>query len=88
LEQGATAETQLQWLEKVDALRRPDRFALLLGALACYRPVEEALWLQRLSAVLQVDAASIARQYAGQGPQIRAAVQAARVMVLSGLMAN
>ncbi|MGG4605170.1 hypothetical protein ACLPHM_10305 [Paenalcaligenes sp. Me131] len=88
LEQDATADTQLQWLEKVDALRRPDRFALLLGALACYRHVEDALWLQRLNAVLQVDAASIARQYAGQGPQIRAAVQAARVMVLSGLMTH
>lgn len=88
LEQGVTAEVQLQWLEKVDALRRPDRFALLLGALACYRSVEEAMWLRRLNAVLQVDAASIARQYAGQGAQIRAAVQAARVTVLSSLMAN
>lgn len=88
LDAGASAETQLQWLEKLDALRRPERFKQLIGALRCYRPVDESLWLQRLEAVLQVDAANIARQYAGQGAQIRAAVQAARVVVLSSLMAN
>ncbi|WP_278249023.1 hypothetical protein [Paenalcaligenes suwonensis] len=88
LDAGASAETQLQWLEQLDALRRPERFKQLVGALRCYRPVDESLWLLRLEAVLQVDAASIARQYAGQGAQIRATVQAARVVVLSSLMAN
>ena len=86
LEAHASAEMQLQWLEKLDALRRPERFTQLVGALACYRPVDQSLWLQRLGAILQVDAASIARQYAGQGPQIRAAVQAARVSVLLALV--
>ena len=81
----ASTEAQLQWLEKVDALRRPDRFTQLLGALNCYHVIDVALWRRRLTTVLQVDAARIASQYAGQGAQIRAAVHAARVEVLAAL---
>lgn len=84
----ARPETQLYWLEKVDALRRPERFVLLLAALGCYRKVDEQRWLKRLKAVLDVDAAGIARCYAGQGAEIRAALQAARVTALSTGMAG
>jgi tRNA nucleotidyltransferase (CCA-adding enzyme) len=70
-------ETQLTLLERCDALRRPERFELIL--LACeadYRGrlgweerdyAQAATWRAALAAVRAVDAGAIARQLAEQG---------------------
>ena len=90
-------ETRLTLLERCDALRRPDRFELIL--LACeadYRGrlgwqerdyAQAALWRAALSAVRAVDAGAIARATAGDegraDPQaIARAVSQARVGAL------
>ncbi|MBP8898317.1 MAG: multifunctional CCA tRNA nucleotidyl transferase/2'3'-cyclic phosphodiesterase/2'nucleotidase/phosphatase, partial [Sulfuritalea sp.] len=92
-------ETQLTLLERCDALRRPERFELIL--LACeadYRGrlgweerdyAQAATWRAALAAIRAVDAGAIARQLAEQGrdgaQRIAQAVAAARVDALRAL---
>jgi len=94
-------ETRLTVLERCDALRRPERFALIL--LACeadyrgrlgweerdYAPA--AVWRAGLMAVRSIDAGAIARATTGAGradPQaIARNINAARVEVLRELKA-
>jgi tRNA nucleotidyltransferase (CCA-adding enzyme) len=95
------ADTRLTILERCDALRRPDRFELIL--LACEadhrgrlgweeRPYEAAArWRAMLAAVRAVDAGAIARELAAQGRDkaqaIAQAVAAARVEAIKRLPA-
>ena len=95
------ANTGLTILERCDALRRPDRFELIL--LACEadhrgrlgweeRPYEAAArWRAMLAAVRAVDAGAIARELAAQGRDkaqaIAQAVAAARVEAIKRLPA-
>jgi tRNA nucleotidyltransferase (CCA-adding enzyme) len=85
------AETQLTLLERCDALRRPERFELIL--LACeadYRGrlgweerdyVQAAMWRAALAAVRAVDAGAIAA--ATTEPQaIAGAISASRIEAL------
>ena len=90
---GATALLRL--FERCDALRRPGRFTAVLQVCECDargrtglqdRPYEPARRLPPLlQAALQVDSAAIAAaatQAGRQGPEIGAAIQAARIAAL------
>jgi len=80
--------TVVKLLEKTDAFRRPERFALMLDACECDyrgragladRPYPAAdLLRQALAAARSVDAGAIARQQT-EPAQIAAAIHAARV---------
>ena len=83
LASSATATDRLDWLGYCDAFRRPARFAQLLRCIACYRPIDQKQWLQWCHDAKQVDAASIAKAHSGDGAAIKAAVQQARLQVLS-----
>ena len=95
---GATALLRL--FERCDALRRPDRFELLLQACACdargrtgreHIPYEPATRLPPLlAAARRVDTASIAAEASARGksgPAIGQAIHAARVAALEALQA-
>ena len=89
------AAALLRLFERCDAIRRPDRFAAVLLACECDargrtglqdRPYEPARRLPPLlQAALQVDTAAVAAaaaQAGRQGPEIGAAIQAARIAAL------
>jgi tRNA nucleotidyltransferase (CCA-adding enzyme) len=91
------AAALLRLFERCDALRRPDRFTAVLQACECdargrtglaeqpYAPAQRLPPL--LQAALQVDTASVAAlaaQAGRRGPEIGAAIQAARVAQLQG----
>ncbi len=89
------AAALLRLFERCDALRRPDRFPAVLLACECdargrtglqERPYEPATRLPPLlQAALGVDTAAVAEQAQArgrQGPEIGAAIQAARVLAL------
>jgi tRNA nucleotidyltransferase (CCA-adding enzyme) len=91
---GAAALVRL--FERCDAIRRPDRFALLLQACACDakgrtglqdRPYEPAQRLPPLlAAALAIDTATAAAAAMAQGkrgPDIGAAVTAARIQAVA-----
>jgi tRNA nucleotidyltransferase (CCA-adding enzyme) len=88
------ADTRVKLLERADALRRPERFALALAACACdyqgrpgyetrpYAPA--ARWQAALAAVQGVDAGAIARACTDRG-QIPARIHEARVAAVKAL---
>ncbi|MCV2217224.1 multifunctional CCA addition/repair protein [Thauera sp. Sel9] len=87
-------ETMVKVLERCDALRRPERFALALDAAACDyfgrgggpRPewAPRAAWLAALDAVRRLDAGAIARGCANK-ERIPQAIHAARVDAVRAL---
>jgi tRNA nucleotidyltransferase (CCA-adding enzyme) len=89
--------TVVKLLEKTDAFRRPDRFALMLDACECDyrgrtgladRPYPAAELLRKaLAAARSVDAGAIAREQA-QPAQIAAAIHAARVHAVKRAFAS
>jgi tRNA nucleotidyltransferase (CCA-adding enzyme) len=89
--------TMVRVLERSDALRRPERFALLLEAAACdfhgrpgRAPADYAaagLWRAALAAVQAVDAGAIARACADKA-QIPHQVHRARVAAVAALRAG
>jgi tRNA nucleotidyltransferase (CCA-adding enzyme) len=96
---NATALVRL--FERCDALRRPDRFQLLLSACACDargraglqdRPYEPATRLPPLlQAALGIDSAHIAGDAAArgrQGPEIGDAVRTARIHAVAAALAH
>lgn len=83
LSADATAVSRLNWLERCDAFRRPQRFTQLLQCLSCYRHVDAENWLQWRDRADQIDAAAIARAHQGDGVRIKAALQQARIQALS-----
>lgn len=89
------AATMVRLLERCDALRRPERFALLLDAAACDylgRPgtaartyPAAATWQAALTAVQSVDAGAIARACSDK-TQIPQRIHAARVSAVKHAM--
>jgi len=88
--QPTATQQELLWasmwkvLEQADALRRPERFAALLDALACLQPVDKPLWLEALSAVQSIDAGAIAQAHQKDPKQIPIAIAQARQRALAG----
>jgi tRNA nucleotidyltransferase (CCA-adding enzyme) len=95
-----SAAAVLRLLERCDALRRPERFALLLQACECdmrgrlgfeHRPYPQRARLQAaLDAVLGADTASVTQQALEQGlkgPVIGQRVQQARLAALEAALA-
>lgn len=82
---GSEAQWVAMWevLAQADALRRGDRFAALLQALACIKPVEVGFWLQALKAVQAVDAGAIAQQFKESPQQIAQQLLRARQQALA-----
>jgi tRNA nucleotidyltransferase (CCA-adding enzyme) len=89
------ANTQVQLLERCDALRKPERFAQLLDACeADFRgranheqqpyPHRQS-WLKILQAVQTLDAGAIAARHADKPEVIRTALHAARVAAVESL---
>ena len=79
----------LQVLTGADALRRAQRFQVLLAALDCapgFR-VDTDFWSQALAAVQQVDAGAIARQFSGaERHRIPTAIARARQQALKAVL--
>jgi tRNA nucleotidyltransferase (CCA-adding enzyme) len=76
-------ETTLSVLERSDALRKPERFALLLRSAGLLETLDAELWMRRLDTVRQVDAGAIAKAHAAQPQGIKEAVRQARLEALS-----
>ncbi|MFN5079366.1 MAG: multifunctional CCA addition/repair protein [Burkholderiales bacterium] len=92
------SSTQLQLLERCDALRKPERFAQLLDACeADFRgranheqqpyPHRQS-WLNILQTVQNVDAGAVAARYTEKPQAIRSAIHAARVSALDSLRSS
>lgn len=92
------ANTQVQLLERCDALRKPERFAQLLDACeADFRgranheqqpyPHRQS-WLNILQTVQNVDAGAVAARYTEKPQAIRSAIHAARVSALDSLRSS
>jgi len=73
----------LALIERVDGLRRPERFVALLHSAAVCVALQVAPWKQRLAAVRSVDAGAIAK--AAAPGEIKAAVRQARQAALETL---
>jgi len=83
---GLSAEDQLNTLERCDALRRTDRFKLLLSALPCLG-ADAALaegWLKILAAAASVDAGAIALAVRTQ-EHIAARIRDARIEAIRNI---
>lgn len=88
------ADTRVRLLERVDALRRPQRFFELLAVCACDSKGRtgrendpwpaESLWRDTLAAIQAVDAAAIARE-CSEPSKIAERVHAARVAAVKAL---
>lgn len=80
-----TPEDVMSLLESCDALRKPERFSLLLETARLVRTDSEDMadwWRRRLEAVLAVDAGAVAKAVS-EPAHIKQAVRAARLAVLS-----
>jgi len=82
LEQAATPEERLQVLERADALRRPERFELLLAAFEALSGSAADAWRSALAAVRAIDAGAIAAQHGGDPAAISRALREARLAAL------
>jgi tRNA nucleotidyltransferase (CCA-adding enzyme) len=78
------AETLLEMLERMDALRRPERFSAILDALTAAHPGEVA-GPRLLDSLKKIAAIKMEAQWKGLGPQeIAAKIRAARLEQLRG----
>lgn len=77
-----TAEHVMSLLETCDAIRKPERFGVLLQTAKLVQNVDVVWWRKRLDAVLAVDAGAAART-ASEPAQIKQAVRAARLAALN-----
>lgn len=82
---GACVPQQLALIERVDALRKPERFFDLLRTAAVLRAVDMPFWQRRVEAVRAVDAGAIAKQCAGNPAQIKEQLRQARLESLAAL---
>lgn len=78
-----TAQAMAACLQRVDVLRRPERFTELLQVVQQVVEVDEAQWQRAAQSYRSVDAGAIAAQYAQQPQHIPAAIQQARVAAVS-----
>jgi tRNA nucleotidyltransferase (CCA-adding enzyme) len=85
LELAATALERLQALERADAIRRPERFELLLSAFETLTGSAACTWRSALAAVRSVDAGAIAARHEDDPAAIARALHEARLAKLSVL---
>jgi tRNA nucleotidyltransferase (CCA-adding enzyme) len=85
LQRAATALERLQVLERGDAIRRPERFELLLAAFEALTGSSAGAWRSALAAVRRVDAGAIAARYEDDPAAIARALHQARLAQLTGL---
>jgi tRNA nucleotidyltransferase (CCA-adding enzyme) len=83
LERAATAAERLQVLERADAIRRPERFELLLAAFEGLTASSADAWRSALSAVRRIDAGAIAARHEDDPAAIARALREARLAQLS-----
>lgn len=83
LQSDLSAEQVAQALQKMDVLRRPERFESVLQAAACAIPLDIEQWRQWAHAFCAVDAGAIAKHYAGQSAAIPQAIWQARLAAIS-----
>jgi len=82
--ESTVAESVMTVFESCDALRKPERFSLLIETARLVQQVDQSFWRSRLEAVLAVDAGAAART-ASEPAQIKQAVRAARLAALNKL---
>jgi tRNA nucleotidyltransferase (CCA-adding enzyme) len=85
LERAATALERLQVLERADAMRRPERFELLLAAFETLTGSPADAWRSALAAVRRIDAGAIAARHEDDPVAIARALREARLAQLSRL---
>ena len=85
LQRAATALERLQVLERGDAIRRPERFELLLAAFEALTGSSAGAWRSALAAVGRVDAGAIAARHEDDPAAIARALHQARLAQLTGL---
>jgi len=82
LEHAVTAAERLQVLERADAVRRPERFELLLAAFEALTDAPADAWRSALGAVRGIDAGAIAARHPGDPSAISGALRQARLAAL------
>jgi tRNA nucleotidyltransferase (CCA-adding enzyme) len=85
LARAATAAERLQVLERADAIRRPQRFELLLAAFEALDNGTADSWRSALAAVRVIDAGAIAARHEDDPAAIARALREARLAALTGL---
>ena len=85
LECAGTAAERLQVLERSDAIRRPERFELLLVAFEVLTGSSADAWRSALAAVRGIDAGAIAARHDDDPAAIGRALREARLAQLSAL---
>ncbi|HEX4598715.1 MAG TPA: CCA tRNA nucleotidyltransferase [Burkholderiaceae bacterium] len=80
---AGTAPERLQVLERADAIRRPERFELLLAAFETLREAPADVWRSSLAAVRGIDAGAIAARHEDDPAAIARALREARLARLS-----
>jgi tRNA nucleotidyltransferase (CCA-adding enzyme) len=83
LELATTALERLQTLERADAIRRPERFELLLAAFETLTGSAACTWRSALAAVRSIDAGAIAARHEDDPAAIARALHEARLAKLS-----
>ena len=83
LERATTPAERLQVLERADALRRPERFELALGAFEALGGTRAGAWRAALAAVRGIDAGAIAARHTDDPAAISAALRQARLAALA-----
>ena len=83
LASSGTALERLQVLERADAMRRPERFELLLAAFEALRDAAAGNWRSSLAAVRSVDAGAIAARHQDDPAAIARALREARLARLN-----
>jgi tRNA nucleotidyltransferase (CCA-adding enzyme) len=85
LASAGTAPERLQVLERSDAMRRPERFELLLAAFEALRDAPADIWRSSLAAVRSIDAGAIAALHEDDPAAIARALREARLARLGAL---
>ena len=80
---ASTALERLQVLERADAIRRPERFELVLAAFEALRDATADVWRSSLTAVRGIDAGAIAARHEDDPAAIARALREARLARLS-----
>ncbi len=79
------AVTVANTLQRLDSLRKPERFALVVQAAQCVVPTDLTPWLQAAQCFASVDAGVIAQAHQGQPKSIPEVIWAARLDALSAI---
>ncbi len=84
---GGGPEQWLDLLERVDALRKPERCLALFHAALCVVTVDIDAWRARIEAIRGIAAGSIATKFVGDPQRIKQALREARLHALESLPA-